>query len=151
MNARLHSMSRWTTTSRLLQLGENISFDFYLPAGSAPHQEASQLTVFPRYLDMAEPGDAFVAGGDLAWLDELESEQFPLGFSDRHAGLTYTPSAPGSYIALWDVPATFSLDRSRIATSAKDFILACNTDGEFHLVLLFDLRPDAELTVTVTD
>ena len=33
----------------------------------------------------------------------------------------------------------------------KDFVLARNTDGEFHLVLFFDLYPDAELRVTVRD
>ena len=54
-------------------------------------------------------------------------------------------------IALWGVPAAYNPDRSRIETNAKDFILARNTDGEFHLVLFFDLHPDAELRVTVRD
>ena len=54
-------------------------------------------------------------------------------------------------VALWDVPAAYSPDRARIETNAKDFVLARNTDGEFHLVLFFDLHPDAELRVTVRD
>ncbi len=48
-------------------------------------------------------------------------------------------------IALWGVPVQFSMDRSRIKTDAKDFVLAKNTDGEFHIVLFFDLKPDTEL------
>ena len=52
-------------------------------------------------------------------------------------------------IALWGVPAKFSPDRLRIQTNAKDFVLAKNVDGEFHIVLFFDLKPDAELFVTV--
>ena len=53
-------------------------------------------------------------------------------------------------IALWGVPAESGLDRSRIKTNARDFVLAKNVEGEFHLVLFFDLRPDAELYVTLT-
>lgn len=58
---------------------------------------------------------------------------------------------PDYAIALWGVPAKFSPDRSRISTNAKDFVLAKNIGGEFHIVLLFDLKPGAELNVTVRD
>jgi hypothetical protein len=52
-------------------------------------------------------------------------------------------------IALWGIPAKFSPDRSRIMTNATDFILAKNSDDEFHMVLMFDLKPDVEIFVTV--
>ncbi len=51
-------------------------------------------------------------------------------------------------ICLWGLPLD-SLDRSRIRIDAKDFVLARNTEGEHHIVLLFDLRPELELSVTV--
>ena len=54
-------------------------------------------------------------------------------------------SFPDYALALWGVPTAYSPDRSRIETNAKDFVLARNTDGEFHLVLFFDLYPNAEL------
>ena len=44
-----------------------------------------ELSIFPRYLKLPEPGDSFVAGGDLGWLDNLEPEVFPLNF--RHGRL----------------------------------------------------------------
>ncbi|MAG35907.1 MAG: hypothetical protein CL878_06655 [Dehalococcoidia bacterium] len=97
MNERLLAQAQWTTGSRLLKLGEQIEFQFYLPAGT----EASDLSVFPRYLEQAHPGEAFVAGGDLAWLDTLESERLPLTFANGRAALTYRPQATGSYLARW--------------------------------------------------
>ena len=97
MNEQLLAMPQWTTSSRLLRLGESISFAFHLPAGA----EASDLTIFPRYLERADPRDAFVAGGDLDWLEALESEQLVLDFGDGRAALTYQPQAPGNYIARW--------------------------------------------------
>ena len=97
MNEQLLAMSQWTTGARLLRLGEAIDFRFFLPAGV----EASGLTIFPQYLERANPGAAFVAGGDLAWLDALESEQHALSFADGQATLTYRPPAPGSYLARW--------------------------------------------------
>lgn len=54
-------------------------------------------------------------------------------------------------IALWDVPAAWSADRSRIETDAVDVLSVKNADGEFHLILFFDLRPDLKLTVSVRD
>jgi hypothetical protein len=54
-------------------------------------------------------------------------------------------------IAVWGVPSTFSADRKRISTNARDFVLAKNRDGEFHIVLFFDLKPGLELYLTVRD
>ena len=54
-------------------------------------------------------------------------------------------------IALWGLPATAGQDRSRVRTSAKDFILARNTEGERHLVLFFDLEPGHEIEVRLLE
>lgn len=58
---------------------------------------------------------------------------------------------PDYAITIWGVPAQFSLDRSRVKTNAKDFVLAKNIDGEFHIVLIFNLKPDTELWLTVLE
>ncbi|MBI4551317.1 MAG: hypothetical protein HY710_03565 [Candidatus Latescibacteria bacterium] len=97
MHDHLLTMPQWTTTSRLLRVGETITFDFYLPDGLA----AGEVTIFPRYLERADPGDAFIAGGDLAWVDALPSERLPLPFSGGRATLTYHPQQPGNYLARW--------------------------------------------------
>ena len=97
MMESLLSQPKWTTGSRLLRLGETIEFRFVLPDGT----EGEDLTIFPRYLERADPGRAFVAGGDLAWLDALESEDVELKFTDGRASVTYRPEAPGNYIARW--------------------------------------------------
>lgn len=93
----LAAQPQCTTSSRLLKLGESIEFEFHLPEGFAP----ADLVIFPRYLERAHPGDDFVAGGDLGWLDELPSETVRLRFRDGRASCTYEPKAPGSYLARW--------------------------------------------------
>ena len=52
-------------------------------------------------------------------------------------------------IALWELPAPFAQnpDPERIQTNAKEFVLVKNTDGEYHMVLFFDLAPDYVLNV----
>ena len=57
----------------------------------------------------------------------------------------------GFAIALWGLPTKSSLDPSMIETNASEFVLAKNTDGEYHLVLFFDLRPDVEIRVSILD
>lgn len=99
MNESLMAAPQWVTGSRLLKLGEEIQFEFYLPDGTA----ASDLAVFPQYLERASPGAEFVAGGDLAWLDNLEAEVLKVSFAGGRASITYKPQAPGSYIARWRV------------------------------------------------
>ena len=66
LDERHRSSPQWTTSSRLLRLGEAIDFDFFLP----DHAVSNDLVVFERYLERAEPGAAFSADGDLSWLDE---------------------------------------------------------------------------------
>ena len=97
MDKSLLKMPQWTTSSRLLKLGESIEFEFFLPPGIEPQG----LSIFPRYLERADPGKAFVAGGDLAWLDSLEAQNFDLNFTDGYAPMTYRPAAAGNYIARW--------------------------------------------------
>ena len=97
MNEQLLAQPQWTTSFRLLASGEKITFDFYLPDGAA----ARDLTIFPRYLERANPGAAFVAGGSLDWLDRLECEYLTLNFTGGRATLSYQPPEPGNYIARW--------------------------------------------------
>jgi len=89
----------WTTSSRLLKLGEKIEFAFRLPEGS----ESGELTVYPRYLEQAKPGKAFIPGGDLSWLRKLPWEKVPLRFTDGKAAVTYQPKETGNYIAEWRI------------------------------------------------
>lgn len=56
---------------------------------------------------------------------------------------------PDYAICLWDVPAPFTTDRSKIESNAKEVIPVKNTAGEFHLVLRLDLKPNQQLTVRV--
>lgn len=92
--------SQWTTGPRLLKLGESIEFRFSRPTGLAGGDE---VTIYPRYLETANPGTKFKAGGDLRWLDGLPSEVIHLRFSEGRAILTYKPKTPGNYIAKWRV------------------------------------------------
>ena len=87
----------WTTSSRLLKLGESIEFKFRLPPGVT----SGGLKIHPQYLEQASPGSAFKLGGDLKWLESLPSEQPPLAFSNGQAALTYTPKKTGSYLVEW--------------------------------------------------
>ncbi len=87
----------WTTTSRLLCLGESIEFRFHLPPGA----DAGQLRIYPRYLEQADPGEAFQAGGDLRWLARLPSEPAPLIREGSAAVFRYRPEQTGNYLAEW--------------------------------------------------
>lgn len=94
----MRTVAQWKTSSRLLHLGEAIEFDLRVPSGVP----AGDLVIFPRYLERADPGERFAAGGSLDWLDELSSEQITLSFEDGAASATYTPGEPGSYLARWE-------------------------------------------------
>lgn len=50
-------------------------------------------------------------------------------------------------VAVWGLPSSYTPERFRIETDAGDFVIARNTDGEFHLILFFDLTPGAEIRV----
>jgi len=97
LTQHLAKRPQWTTGSRLLKLGEKIEFSFFLPAGTEP----GELSIFPRYLERAHPGKAFVAGGDLAWLGALDSKRLELNFVNGRASVTYQPEASGNYLARW--------------------------------------------------
>jgi hypothetical protein len=51
---------------------------------------------------------------------------------------------PDYAIALWELPDEFTRNPNlfTVETNAKEYVLAKNTDGEYHMVLLFDLVPD---------
>lgn len=42
-------------------------------------------------------------------------------------------------------------DPACIETNGREFILARNTGGEYHLVLFFGLKPQAKLVVTLRE
>ena len=91
----------WTTSSRLLKIGEAIDFQFRLPPG----MRAGALIIYPRYLEHGDPGKAFQAGGDLKWLERLPQTTIPLKFTGGQASITYTPKKTGSYLAKWQAGA----------------------------------------------
>jgi len=91
--------SQWTTTSRLLKLGEEIVFKFQLPGGVS----ADDLVVYPQYLERANPGKAFVASGDLSWVRRLKGEKIKLRFEGGRASVGYRPKWAGNYLAHWRV------------------------------------------------
>ena len=52
-------------------------------------------------------------------------------------------------IVLWQLPPEFNGDATTVESDAKECIVARNRDGEYHLVLFFDLKPDLELQVSL--
>ncbi|MHB1002183.1 MAG: LamG domain-containing protein [Armatimonadota bacterium] len=85
------------TSYRLLKIGESIDFMFDLPEG----MKYSQLSIYPRYLEMAKPGKLYSAGDDLKWVDKLPKEDLRLDVKGGYASIKYTPKVTGSYLAKW--------------------------------------------------
>jgi len=98
-NTTLLNKPQWTTSSRLLKQGEIIKFCFFRP----DKIKDSRLDIFSRYLEQANPGSEYVAGGDLNWLDKLPSETIDLTYHDNQASVEYKPKQLGNYIARWQV------------------------------------------------
>lgn len=90
---------QWRTGPRLLKLGEKIDFEFFVP----PNIAAGELSIFPQYLERAEPACFSPTTSDLGWLEALERETLPLTFRDGRAVVSYTPRSTGSYLARWRV------------------------------------------------
>lgn len=86
------------TGTRLVRPGESVRFDFFIPAGV----EAGDLAVYPNYLEKADPGSEFRAGGDLKWVESLPCESVKLDFTDGRASVEYTPESSGNYLAKWE-------------------------------------------------
>jgi hypothetical protein len=96
------------------------------------------------------------------WFDYAQHEQSWEGSTISH---TETPDVdvlssgwvsteatfPDYAIVLWDVPATFGGDTANVQTDVAECIVAWNRDGEYHLVLFFDLTPDLELHVSLVN
>ena len=110
----------WTTSSRLLKLGESVAFKFRLPPGVV----GGGLKIYPRYLEQASPGAAFQPGGDLKWLESLPCEQPPLTFVGGQAAMTYWPKSTGNYIAHW-------------RAGAEDYYRYFSVIGDTYIVLSF--------------
>lgn len=51
-------------------------------------------------------------------------------------------------LALWDIPREFA--RGMAETSAREFILVQNSDGDYRGVFIFDLEPEMEVRLTLT-
>lgn len=91
------SGNQWTTGSRLLKLGESIEFRFTL----ATSVNAGNLYIYPNFLEKARPGNKFALNGNLDWLNDLDSQEIKLAFTDGKASVVYKPKSPGSYMARW--------------------------------------------------
>jgi hypothetical protein len=91
------SVAQWITGPRLLKLGEEITFDFFVPPGA----EVGRLEVFTKYLgrgtELAQTSDE----PPLAWLDSLPRETHELRFNNGHATFSYRPTSTGNYITRW--------------------------------------------------
>ncbi len=71
---RTFPVHQWFTTSRLIKFGDTIEFDFFIPSGA----ESYQVDIFSRYLERYQTYGSFKADSDITFLDEIESESFPL-------------------------------------------------------------------------
>ena len=56
---------------------------------------------------------------------------------------------PGYAIALWGVPIDDTTATEDIHTTGQSYTLVKNTDGETHMVVFFDLKPDVEIDVVL--
>jgi hypothetical protein len=104
------------------------------------------------------------------WFDYTQQERGPQGSAIAHtrtpdvtvlgsawertaagAAMTLTMQTqarfPNYAVCLWALPADLQPAAERIETTAKEFVLARNADGESHLVLCFDLEPGAQVRV----
>lgn len=124
----LSTVPVWTTSSRLIQVGESMEFSFQLPPGVA----GGGLTIYPQYLEQANPGKEFVPGGDLKWLEGLTSEQPALAYANGQAVLTYTPRKTGNYLAAW---------RAGAETYYRYFAVIDGTYTVLSFATFFDLDP----------
>jgi hypothetical protein len=96
---RWRDQPHWTTSARLLRPGEAIEFTLWTPDKDAP----GELSVFPRYLETAKPGDKFRVDGGLEWLNDLPHETLALNDDGKQRRASYRPGKPGNYVALWRV------------------------------------------------
>jgi len=136
----------WTTSSRLLKLGESLHFRFHIPGGT----QHGDLRIFSRYLERGRPVAVSMTEEDPGWLEHLPGERVRLTFARRRAAYTCTPARTGNYIAVWRTGAgTFYryfsvIDDSYTVLSFSTFF---NLDPEptFHgLGIPLDYRLPAE-------
>lgn len=96
------------------------------------------------------PKGSVLAGTVIPDVQIVRSQQY-----DEATGLTIKltmktqASFPGYAIALWNVPIDYHTDPGEIHTGGLNYTLVRNTAGETHLVLDFDLKPGAEIAITL--
>ena len=93
--------------------------------------------------------------GTLAHVETPDVDVLLSGWTPSEQGLTLSlkmvteTTFPDYAIALWQLPPGFRGDPASIQTPAKECIVVWNRDGEYHLVLFFDLEPDLSLQVSL--
>ncbi|MBM4094245.1 MAG: LamG domain-containing protein, partial [Planctomycetes bacterium] len=96
-------------------------------------------------------------GSGISWTVTPNVEVLRSGWRDeadgKHQTLTMRTSASfDNYaIAVWDLPVAQGTRPPIVQSDAKESILARNRDGQWHAVLVFDLRPDTQLRLTVRE
>jgi len=123
----------------LLHLGETFQLHLYLPDG----YEGGDVYIFPRYLETAEPGDAFQAGGDLSWVEGQDRVRLQPDWRQqegfRQAAVVFTGVATGNYLARWTAGGeTFY---RYFAIIDNDYVVV-----RFHTHLQFDVTPTLHAT-----
>ncbi|MHB8861279.1 MAG: LamG-like jellyroll fold domain-containing protein [Pirellulaceae bacterium] len=94
-------------------------------------------------------------GSSIAWTVTPDVEVLRSGWREEMGGQhqTLTMQTSASFddyaIAIWRLPVTPGRRQPVVETNAKEAILARNRDGEWHAILVFDLRPDTQLRLTV--
>jgi hypothetical protein len=89
------------------------------------------------------------------WHKGPDSDWIKLRMRVEPAAEKTTAESSGDFpiyaICLWNIPDDFASDPDpkRITTNAREFLIAKNTDHQYHLVLKFDLKPDAVLDVRI--
>ncbi|NQW20398.1 MAG: hypothetical protein HQ477_06700 [Chloroflexi bacterium] len=99
MSDHLLETPQLTTGARLLRLGEEMEFHFYLPKDV----ESGSFAIFPRYLERSGASDEFQIGEGLDWLLSQTPDSFELNPIDGRAFFKHQPMSVGNYIARWDV------------------------------------------------
>ena len=103
------------------------------------------------------PGARGPEGSGISWTVTPNVEVLRSGWREDVDGKhqTLTMRTTGSFdnyaIAVWDLPVAQGTRPPIVQTDAKESILARNRDGQWHAVLVIDLRPDAQLRLTVRD
>ena len=92
-------------------------------------------------------------GSSITWTRTPNVDVLRSGWRDEAGAKTQTLTMQTSAsfddyaVTMWGLPVPRGAEAPRVGTNAKDAILARNREGEWHVVLVFDLRPGAEVWV----